>query len=44
MIYATLDHCDGNKRRCAQLLGISLKTLYNRLSSYQSGAAGVATL
>ena len=44
MIYATLDHCDGNKRRCAQLLGISLKTLYNRLSDYQSGASGVATM
>ena len=44
MIYATLDHCDGNKRRCAQLLGISLKTLYNRLSDYQSGASGVVTM
>jgi len=43
MIYATLDHCDGNKRRCAQVLGISLKTLYNRLTEYQSGAAAVAT-
>jgi DNA-binding NtrC family response regulator len=36
-IYATLDLCEGNKRRCAELLGISLKTLYNRLSDYQSG-------
>jgi DNA-binding NtrC family response regulator len=44
MIYATLDHCDGNKRRCAQLLGISLKTLYNRLSGYHSGTADVAAL
>ncbi len=44
MIFATLDHCDGNKRRCAQMLGISLKTLYNRLSGYQSGAARVASL
>jgi DNA-binding NtrC family response regulator len=43
MIYATLDHCDGNKRRCAQVLGISLKTLYNRLTEYQAGAAAVAT-
>jgi len=43
MIYATLDHCDGNKRRCAQVLGISLKTLYNRLTEYQSGTAAVAT-
>jgi DNA-binding NtrC family response regulator len=44
MIYATLDHCDGNKRRCAHLLGISLKTLYYRLSGYQSGTADVAAL
>ena len=43
MIYATLDHCDGNKRRCAQVLGISLKTLYNRLTEYQSGAAVATT-
>jgi DNA-binding NtrC family response regulator len=38
-IFATLDHCRGNKRHCAELLGISLKTLYNRLAEYQSGAA-----
>jgi DNA-binding NtrC family response regulator len=44
MIFATLDHCDGNKRRCAQLLGISLKTLYNRLTDYQSGTTAVVTL
>jgi DNA-binding NtrC family response regulator len=35
-IYATLDHCKGNKRRCAEILGVSLKTLYNRLAAYQS--------
>ncbi len=33
-IHATLDHCRGNKRQCAQMLGVSLKTLYNRLSAY----------
>jgi DNA-binding NtrC family response regulator len=38
-IFATLDHCGGNKRRCAGILGISLKTLYNRLAEYQSDAA-----
>ena len=43
VIYATLDHCDGNKRQCAQVLGVSLKTLYNRLTEYQSGAAVAAT-
>jgi DNA-binding NtrC family response regulator len=44
MIFATMDHCGGNKRRCAQLLGISLKTLYNRLADYQSGATVLATV
>ena len=43
VIYATLDHCDGNKRQCAQVLGVSLKTLYNRLAEYQSGAVVAAT-
>ena len=43
-IYATLDMCDGNKRRCAEMLGISLKTLYNRLAEYQSGDAEIATV
>jgi len=42
-IYATLDLCDGNKRRCAEMLGVSLKTLYNRLAEYQAGEAGLAT-
>jgi len=42
-IYSTLDLCDGNKRRCAEMLGLSLKTLYNRLSEYQSTPAAVAT-
>jgi DNA-binding NtrC family response regulator len=41
-IFATLDHCRGNKRRCAEILGISLKTLYNRLAAYQSMAAAAA--
>jgi DNA-binding NtrC family response regulator len=36
MILATLESLDGNKRRTAELLGISLKTLYNRLSVYQA--------
>ena len=38
-IYATLDHCKGNKRRCAEILGVSLKTLYNRLAAYQNADA-----
>jgi len=33
-IFATLEHCSGNKRRAAEVLGVSLKTLYNRLAEY----------
>jgi DNA-binding NtrC family response regulator len=35
LILATLEHVSGSKRKAAELLGISLKTLYTRLSSYQ---------
>ncbi len=35
-IFATLDHCRGNKRRAAEVLGVSLKTLYNRLAAYHA--------
>ncbi len=34
MILATVDHFEGDKPRAAKALGISLKTLYNRLKSY----------
>lgn len=34
IILATLNHYSGNKRLTAQTLGISLKTLYNRLKEY----------
>ncbi|HXC37608.1 MAG TPA: sigma 54-interacting transcriptional regulator [Burkholderiales bacterium] len=37
-IFATLDHCGGNKRRTAEMLGVSLKTLYNRLTEYAAEA------
>jgi len=36
MIYATLRKCGGNKTRAAALLGVSLKTLYNRLNAYRA--------
>lgn len=34
LLFATLDLCGGNKQRAAHTLGVSLKTLYNRLNSY----------
>ncbi len=36
LILATLDHFDGQKERTAAALGVSLKTLYNRLKEYAS--------
>jgi two-component system, NtrC family, response regulator AtoC len=36
LIIATLAYCDGAKERTADMLGISLKTLYNRLRAYGS--------
>jgi DNA-binding NtrC family response regulator len=34
LILATLDRCGGDKKKTAGILGISLKTLYNRLHVY----------
>ena len=34
-ILATLKHFEGDKRRAADVLGCSLKTLYNKLHAYQ---------
>lgn len=36
MIFSTLRKCEGNKTRTAALLGVSLKTLYNRLNAYRA--------
>ncbi|HKJ25241.1 MAG TPA: sigma-54 dependent transcriptional regulator [Myxococcota bacterium] len=36
LILATLEELGGNKRRAAEVLGISLKTLYNRLNVYEA--------
>src|SRR5207253_3341723 len=36
LILATLDSVSGSKAKAAQVLGISLKTLYNRLHAYRS--------
>ena len=34
VILATLEHTDGDKRAAADILGISLRTVYNRLNDY----------
>jgi len=39
-ILATLDECGGDKRRAAAMLGVSLKTLYNRLHEYAAASGG----
>jgi DNA-binding NtrC family response regulator len=38
LILATLEQCGGVKTRAAEILGISLKTLYNRLVEYGDDA------
>ncbi|MBI1849491.1 MAG: sigma-54-dependent Fis family transcriptional regulator [Planctomycetes bacterium] len=34
LILATLEHYSGSKKKTAEVLGVSLKTLYNRLNTY----------
>ncbi|HWN80730.1 MAG TPA: sigma-54 dependent transcriptional regulator [Candidatus Udaeobacter sp.] len=36
LLLATLHECRGDKKRAAEILGVSLKTLYNRLSAYKA--------
>ncbi|AOZ10620.1 sigma-54-dependent transcriptional regulator [Cupriavidus malaysiensis] len=36
LIFATLLKCDGVKKKTAQILGVSLKTLYNKLEYYEA--------
>ena len=38
LILATFAHCGHNKERTAAALGISLKTLYNRLKEFANDA------
>jgi len=38
MILATLEHFKGNKQKAAEVLKISIKTLYNRLNQYNASA------
>ena len=42
LILATLEHCAGDKKMAAELLGIGLKTLYNRLNVYHASRDGSA--
>jgi DNA-binding NtrC family response regulator len=37
-ILSTLEHYEGDKKKTAEVLGISLKTLYNRLKLYKEGS------
>ena len=41
LIFATLEHYGGHKERTAAALGVSLKTLYNRLKEYSSDGQAV---
>jgi DNA-binding NtrC family response regulator len=41
MVVATLKRCGGNKTRTAAMLGVSLKTLYNRLNEYRAASVGL---
>ncbi|MGH8641567.1 MAG: sigma-54 interaction domain-containing protein [Burkholderiales bacterium] len=43
LIFATLNRFQGNKKKTAEVLGVSLKTLYNRLTEYRANGGG-ATL
>ena len=39
LILATLEHCGGRREETARILGLSQKTLYNRLRTYAESAA-----
>lgn len=39
LILATLEQCGGDKNKTAQILGLSVKTLYNRLNSYKADSS-----
>ena len=44
LILRTLEHTHNNKTRAAEILGISLKTLHNKLKEYGSGKEEVAAV
>ena len=43
LILQTLESTGNNKTRAAEILGVSLKTLHNKLKEYEAGAKGHAT-
>lgn len=44
LILATLDHCGGDKEKTAEMLDVSVKTLYNRLREYELESKQTQTL
>ncbi len=44
LILATLDHCGGDKEKTAEMLDVSVKTLYNRLREYDLESKQTQTL
>jgi DNA-binding NtrC family response regulator len=42
LILDTLDHCLGNRTHAARILGISIRTLRNKLSEYMGAGIAVA--
>ena len=42
LILQTLDHCLGNRTHAANILGISIRTLRNKLRAYQDAGIEVA--
>jgi two-component system response regulator AtoC len=43
LIVATLESCENDKKKASEILGISLKTLYNRLNEYRAALRGEAS-
>lgn len=43
VIHSTLNHVSGDKRLCAQLLGIATRTIYRRLEEDREGVVDSAT-